>query len=290
MTIRDMQIFLEVSKTCNMTAAGKNLYISQSTVSQTILSIERQYEVRLFDRMTGRLIITKQGAVLLEYCKKILELHKRMEYELRYASEKYIRIGTTLISLSSILINNIWVSYHRACPNVKTQICVDESDVLLFKLQNSEVDIVIIEEPLQHPDLVCHKIAEDSFVLICGRDSEFFNRTSIRMEELQDCQLIMREKGNPTRDLFEQFLLDRNLRFNIINYSNIDIIKAEVSAGKGVSIMARHLFTTELQQGLLHGIPILDFPLKRYFYTVHHKNLHMTPYIKGFLQVCQAVT
>lgn len=290
MTIRDMQIFIEVAKTSSMTAASKNLYISQSTVSQAILSIEHQYDVLLFDRLTKRLLITKQGTVLLEYCRQILELHRRMEYELQYASEKSIRIGATLISLTSILMNEIWGNYHRACPDIRTQICVEESQILLYKLQNSELDIAVVEDPPSRPDLVYHQFAEDSFVLICGRKSEFFGRTELELEELQGRRLIMRERGNPTRDLFEQNLTERNLRLDIESYWNIDVIKTEVSANRGESILASRLAAPEIQCGLLHTVPIRDFSLKRYFYAVHHKSLHMTPYVDKFLRVCQSIS
>lgn len=47
MTMREMQIFLEVARTLNMSTAGKSLYLSQSTVSQSILNIERRYNVQL---------------------------------------------------------------------------------------------------------------------------------------------------------------------------------------------------------------------------------------------------
>lgn len=61
MTMREMQIFLEVARTLNMSTAGKSLYLSQSTVSQSILNIERRYNVQLFRRQSKHLILTKQG-------------------------------------------------------------------------------------------------------------------------------------------------------------------------------------------------------------------------------------
>ena len=79
MTMREMQIFLEVARTLNMSTAGKSLYLSQSTVSQSILNIERRYNVQLFRRQSKYLILTKQGKILQDYCHQILELHRRLE-------------------------------------------------------------------------------------------------------------------------------------------------------------------------------------------------------------------
>ncbi|MFQ9661273.1 MAG: LysR family transcriptional regulator [[Clostridium] symbiosum] len=54
MTIREMTILLEVAKYNNMSAASRTLYISQSTVSQTILDIEKAYNVKLFERLSKK--------------------------------------------------------------------------------------------------------------------------------------------------------------------------------------------------------------------------------------------
>ncbi|WP_236251320.1 helix-turn-helix domain-containing protein [Peptoniphilus harei] len=57
MTIRDLEIFIEVCKTKNMSNAAKNLKISQPTVSHAISQIENEYNVKLFDRISKKLYI-----------------------------------------------------------------------------------------------------------------------------------------------------------------------------------------------------------------------------------------
>ena len=54
----------------NMSAASRTLYISQSTVSQTILDIEKAYNVKLFERLSKKLVITEQGKIFIDTVKK----------------------------------------------------------------------------------------------------------------------------------------------------------------------------------------------------------------------------
>ena len=114
-----MTILLEVAKYNNMSAASRTLYISQSTVSQTILDIEKAYNVKLFERLSKKLVITEQGKIFIDYSKKIIGLYTEMEEAIKNSLGKVIRIGTTLITISSIL-NEIWSDYHYHCPDVKT--------------------------------------------------------------------------------------------------------------------------------------------------------------------------
>ena len=50
MTTRDLEVFAAVAEHGSMTAAARALRVSQSSVSQAVADIEREYGVLLFDR------------------------------------------------------------------------------------------------------------------------------------------------------------------------------------------------------------------------------------------------
>lgn len=286
MTIRDMEILVEVARCLNMTEASKNLYISQSTVSQVIAGIEREYNIRLFERINKRIILTEQGKIAVSHSKKVLDAYNEMEIAVRFAGEEVIRVGSDLITSSSIL-NDIWVRYHRVCPKVKTRMVIEDGHLLKNRLLDYDLDFVLLEYRLPHGDLVNQKIGEDSYVLICNQENEFAARDSVSLTELSGANLIMREQGNPTRDLFDNTA--RRYHYDITvadTYSNIDVIKAEVVKGGCVSIMAKKLVTNELAMGRLHSCEISDFKEKREFYVIYNNRLKLTPNFKSFIENC----
>lgn len=286
MTIRDMTILAEVAKHNNMSAASRNLYISQSTVSQTILDIEKYYNVKLFERLSKKLVITEQGKIFVEYSNKIINLYAEMETVIKNSNEKTIRIGTSLITSSSIL-NETWSNYHNHCPDVKTMINIDDHYPLKNKLLSGELDFVLTEEFYEHDYLICQKFAEDEFVFIFNDSSEFYGKTSISLKELSDKPLIMREKGNSTRDYFEHSMISNGYKFHLKNsYRNIDIIKSEVNDGKAVSVMAKKLVENDLKNKHLNYCEITDIDRKRYFYIVYHKDTYLNHHFKNFIRVC----
>ena len=288
MTLREMQIFIEVCRTGSMTEAGRRLFISQSTVSQVILALEKQYHVKLFERSKKKLIITEHGKIMQNSCIKILSEAQELEYNLSHMGQKYIRVGTTLISSSSVL-DQIWSAYHLACPDVRTQIVVEENESLVYKLQNHKLDVVITEQNVGARDLICEKFAEDIFVLICAEGSDFFSRDEIQLNELHGKELLTRERGNPTRKLIEQVIAEQNILIHLIEFNNIDIIKAEVIQKHGIAIMARRLLVQELQRKLLRAIPISDLKKKRFFYVLAQIHSLANPVIEHFIEVCQSI-
>ena len=285
MTMREMQIFLEVARTLNMSTAGKSLYLSQSTVSQSILNIERRYNVQLFRRQSKHLILTKQGKILQDYCHQILELHRRLEYDLQHTGEKSLRIGTNLIVARSIF-GELWNAYHLVCPDVQTKVSLEENEALLLKLQNFELYSVIIDLECNIPELVCREIADDEYFLICGTKSHFFNCKEARLADLKDENFFMLARGNPTRDYFEQSFHDHHLEPRTIDFNNIDIIKSKVIANEGISVMASGQFKVEAKLGYLRGISLPEIKFRRHFYEIHHKDLHILPHIQSYLDTC----
>ena len=100
MTIRDIEVLLEVARCGNMTAASKNLYITQPTVSQVIVGIEKEYGVKLFERRNKKIYLTEQGRIVAAEAEKVMRAYRGLENTMRFASEDIIRIAnaaTTII-------------------------------------------------------------------------------------------------------------------------------------------------------------------------------------------------
>ena len=64
MTIHQIECFLEAARTLNFTEAANHLYISQQGLSRQIASLEKELELRLFDRTTRDVRLTRSGELL----------------------------------------------------------------------------------------------------------------------------------------------------------------------------------------------------------------------------------
>ena len=209
-----------------------------------------------------------------------------MEEVIRNSNEKVIRIGTTLITASSIL-NEAWSNYHYHCPDVKTKIIVDEHYHLKNKLLNGELDFVLTEEYYEHDYLICNRLTEDDFVFIFNEESDFREKSSVTLKELSEQPLIMREKGNSTRDYFEREMAAKGYPLQVKEvYRNIDTIKSEVNSGDAYSVMAKKLFVNDLRLEHLRYCEISDIEQKRYFYIVYHKDTFLMPHFEDFIRIC----
>ncbi len=282
-----MKILIEVVRFNNMTAAAKNLYISQSTISQTISAIEDQYDIKIFDRTPKKLIITSEGLALLDYCKKIVDLHEQMEFTLKHVKQISISIGATIITASSIL-SEIWFEYHVNCPEVKSRLIMDELDALKFKLLNCKLDFILTEEEIIHPDLICAQFCTDDYTFVCHQNHPMADRKSITLSELAGEPFLLREEGNLTRTLVEQVMNEHNIPYTIKNcFNNIDSLKLGVIRGEGVSLLASKLTNISGHENKLISIPITDFPHKRKIFVIYRRDTDFKekPHLKKFVDL-----
>ena len=79
MTLRHLTIFIKVADLGGMNKAAKALHISQPSISQAVSELERYYGVKLFERLSQKIYITKEGEMLLSFSRHIVDSFSKME-------------------------------------------------------------------------------------------------------------------------------------------------------------------------------------------------------------------
>ena len=138
MTFRHLKIFIAVAQTGSMSAAARELYIAQPTVSQVIAEIENEYGIRLFERLSRRLYITREGRQLLDYARHITALFEEMERDLHYASRnRTLRVGAT-ITVGSCVLPALVARFEAENPSDTVEVLVDNTRVIEEKILSGE--------------------------------------------------------------------------------------------------------------------------------------------------------
>lgn len=288
MTLRDMQIFLQVADTGKMSEAARDLNISQSSVSQVITNIEREYKVQLFERLSKRLYVTPVGEKMLDYVRHILSMKNALEDCLSNPTEiRRICIGAT-ITVGHCVIIPVIEELRATFPQKQPEVVIANTHILEEKILRSEIDIGLIEGRIKNPTLVCVPVIDDSLVLACGRNHPFFGRNLVSLSELAGQSFVMREQGSGTRAQLENELKTRAIPYKVTweSYSPT-VIRNSVVAGCGITVISELLIRKECKEGLLWSCNIEDMPLKRSFDLVYHKNKFISEDIRDFMSICR---
>lgn len=110
--------FLAVVREGSFSAAAKNMYVSQTAISQQIASLEKEMGCALFHRLSTGAVLTDQGEQFLPYAERLMGI----QLELQDAFADAHRVSAIHIGyngpLEKELIVDAYLSLHPRLPNL----------------------------------------------------------------------------------------------------------------------------------------------------------------------------
>lgn len=290
MTIRNLEIFTKVAELGSMSAAAKNLYITQPSVSLAIAEIEKEYDVKLFDRVGNRLRLTPTGQQLMVYTASIIHQYKEMELFLKDESHNSgIRVGATA-TVGHYIIAPVIEQLKKEMPGVKCEVTVASTGIIEDRLLKSELDIGFVEGDITEQTLVVKPVMEDELAVICSSRHRFYGQQSIQLQELEGEAFILREEGSGTRAKVESILREKHISYQPQwNCYSFEAIKEAIIHNLGITIMSPRVVRRELQSGDLWACTIEDANFKRTFDLVCRQNKYFSGALARFVEICESM-
>jgi len=165
MTFRQMEHIVAVAEQESISVAARKLMISQPSLSQSIRSIEKEYNVTLFDRSSVPLVPTKVGAVFLNKAYIMLAAMKDLEKEIALleTTAQELHIG---ISDAAALINKrIFRQFQAEFPEVKLVLVERDEYQLERMLEAGKLDVMFTVTPYDNPNLYILPLVEDEMLI-----------------------------------------------------------------------------------------------------------------------------
>lgn len=284
MTIRHLKIFVAVCNNETLTATAESMNISQPSISQAIIQMEKYYNVKLFDRMSNKLYLTETGRKLLGYAKYITELFSEMENSMRTELvSPVIRIGSS-ITIGRCLLPDYIAMYRKLNPKMVINVCVQSSGLLEKKILDNSIDFALVEGPVTSSQICVVPFMDDELILVCGKEYPLSSVKSITVNELSGLDFILREGESGSRAVFDAVMMSNGIDYNVIWHSDsTEAIKNAVMKNLGVTVMSRRLIAKELEAGDLKQIPIENIVFKRKFNLIYHQNKYLSAGVKAIM-------
>ena len=233
MELRQLKYFIRTAQTLNFSEAARSLYVSQSTLSQQIKTLENELGTILFQRDSHSASLTQSGAMLLPLAIKTIQDAETCKVQMNDLKEMLtgeLNIGVTY-SFSHILtetVNNFVKEY----PGVKLNIFYRNMVELMEALRHQEVDLVLAFKPGQpYDEIESSNLFSDRLSVIMRKDHALAGRESISLEELKRYRIAIPAKGLQARNALEEYICVEHSDLNVcleINEANIllDIVQA----------------------------------------------------------------
>ena len=163
----DVRYFIQVSETLNLSRAAERLGISQPSLSAAMQRIEHSAKTALLLRHKKGVSLTPAGKQLLLHAKQLQDYWDRVQSRILLTHQE-IQGRYTIGCHSSIALTH----FGKFMPNLlaqnkklEVQLKHDNSRKILQAILDASIDIGIVVNPVQHPNLIMQKLCEDETAL-----------------------------------------------------------------------------------------------------------------------------
>lgn len=258
--------YTAINKSISKTA--EILLISQPAVSYQIKALEETLGITLFVRTKKGVSLTEEGEILFTYIKKGVEAFTNGENAL--TNLKNLDYGNIRIGSSATVSKHVLMPYlekfHKSYPNIEINITNNLTEELLKDLRNGNLDILILNMPMEeYKDLSVKKVMDVQDIFVTNKDYYKELSGKINLKELNKYPLLFQKKPSNTREYLDNYLKENKTTLipkkEIVSYNLImDFLKI----GFGIGYATREFIQSELNNKELYELDVTPKVPKRY--------------------------
>jgi len=270
-TLRQLEIFLKVVELNYLTVVAKELGLSQSAISMSLKELENILGRKLFDRINKKLILNEVGR---NFYKTILPLYKKLE-DVESEFKNREDIGSVRVGASTTIIDYLMPSivcdYMSRYPNVKIDLKEGNTKEIVNLVKDGKIDIGFIEGNTEDSEILKESIGKDELVIVTA--NEQLKNKKVSLEDISDYRWVLREQGSGTREVFLNYIKDRDVKLNIfLELGHTESIKSLLLSKKPITCISKLAVANEIENGSLFKVDVKGFKCTRDFYAIYHKD------------------
>ncbi len=237
MNITCVLAFHKVATAGSFTLAARMSGVSQPTLSAQVRSLERAMGTLLFVRTGRQIRLTLAGQALAQTTQKLadaLDDVARVVAAPKAESRGLLRVSTD----SALHVIPILADMKKKSKAFAFSMRVDNSAQVIAQILSNEADVGVMAQPCQDPRLHTIKIRKDRLVLLAAKSVPLARRKVVRLSELAEQTLIVRERGSITRDIIQTRLTAAQIRpQQVLDVATREAVKEAVAAGFGIGVV-----------------------------------------------------
>lgn len=281
LTLRQMQIFLNVVSLGHLTNVAKEMKLSQSAVSMSIKELENILGRPVFDRINKKLVLNEVGRA---FHKEIAPIYKKLadiEYEFKNSENKgMIRVGAST-TIVDHLMPTIICAYMSAYPDVKITLKEGNTKEIAGMIKEGSIDIGFVEGFVSGADIIKEKIGIDELLIVTA-DKEMSMIADIKL--LAHKRWVLREEGSGTREVFLDYIKEDIDELTIfLELGHTESIKSILQNRKCLTCISKISVEKELTEGKLYTVNLPEFECKRDFLMIYHKDKYRSSLFEKFV-------
>jgi DNA-binding transcriptional LysR family regulator len=250
--IRHCRALIAVADEGGIARAAANLGVAQSTLSETLISLERAVGARLVLRQRGvEARLTQAAQILLPHARRITAAAQAAMAEVA-AQSNILRVGA-VESISSYFLPTAIHSLRNSHPQVRVQVTAGLCASLMSNVKSGDLDIAILLRDVQSrpvKNLVMRPLGTTRLRMVVKRGGPLSGRR-LGSAELAHCGVVVPDPQGPLNDLLETWFKASGAASRLVSAGSLDAVRRSVVADGAVGLLPAYAADPEIATGAL---------------------------------------
>lgn len=242
MNLKDLKYLLALAEYRHFGKAAKACSVSQPTLSIQLKKLEQTLGVQLFERAQKSVLITASGLRIVEQAKHVLSAMNELERLAKLANDPFsteLRLGL-IPSLGPYLLPHILPFIKQQLPKLTLYLYEDKTEALLTRLNQGDLDAVILALPVKHKNMVVKTLFKEPFFLVMPISHPLHNsKKELHLKDLNNDNLLLLEEGHCLREQALEVCHKKSNLKEKMNYraTSLETLRHMVASGAGITLL-----------------------------------------------------
>ncbi|MDZ4046957.1 MAG: LysR family transcriptional regulator [Pseudoxanthomonas sp.] len=286
--LKPVRAFCQVARLGSVTRAAEALFLSQPAVTLQVQALERELGTPLFERIGRRFSLTREGQLLYDLARPLVEGLDGLEAEFRSkikglkAGELHVAAGSSTILY---LLPTLVQAFREQHPEVQLVLHNVTGQDGLGLLRSDGVDLAVgsmLDVPTDLSDEPVYSFDPRRF---CPPGHPLADKPDLRLEDLSPYGLILPPRRLTTYRLVDLVFQQQRVPYTVaLEVGGWEVIKQYVAMGLGISIVTS-ICLTEADQQRLVARSLADYFPPRSYGVVMRKGKYLSPQARDFVDL-----
>lgn len=240
MELHQLRYFISIVETGSFSKAARRCYVTQPSLSQQIIKLEKELGKKLFDRLGTRIVLTDTGNALLPRARRILHEVGEIKSEIdnkNISGNGILSIGM-IPTIAPFLLPSCLKSFKSKFPNAELRIHENLTENLIQMLIDFKLDIGIMSLPVENDLVEYKKLFDDPLIVSVPESYKLSAAKRVRIRDLENLPFIALDEEHCFGEQVQSVCYENQINPDVVCKTwNISTILNSVSLGSGISII-----------------------------------------------------
>ncbi|TRD22032.1 LysR family transcriptional regulator [Palleronia caenipelagi] len=276
MDIRQLRYFVAIAEEGSLSAAAQRVHVAQPSLSQHVISLEKELDVQLLERSPRGVTLTEPGEILLSHAREVIAALGRAEEAVRQSgSEPQGEVTFGLpSSIAMVLSVPLAETVRLELPKVRLRLVDAMSGFIKTWLEDQTIDMGILYDLGSVRHLSHRQLMTEELHFFSAPDAWPFDSppgSPVPMTALPEAELVLPSPHHGLRSMIDRFMKAQGIDLNVpTEMDGLGHIKSMVSRGSGYTILAPAAAIDYVERGELIMAPIVDPAMVRPVYLMRN--------------------